>query len=453
MKNLKEKITGWGRTNPVFTEIYKPLDVEEIKNIIHNAPSKSIIARGLGRSYGDVAQLNDKNVVELSNFCNLQLYEESATLKAGAGASFNEILKFIVPKGFFLPVSPGTRNVTVGGAIASDVHGKNHHVDGSFGNHVSEIKLINGKGEEVIIAPNEENHEIDSQFWATIGGMGLTGIIYEATFKLIRIESSLINVDTSKFNDLETLMEAMLVADKKYHYSVAWVDSIHPKTRGVLTCGEHAKSEELVNISDKLKYDPKALTSTPSFLPNGLLNKFTVRLFNETWYRKAPDLRKNELQTISQFFHPLDGVENWNKIYGPKGFIQYQFAIPDSASYLIAKTLEVLREANALSFLTVLKRFGGKNKGFLSFPISGWTLAVDVPAAIPNLNEALNYLDSLVQREGGRIYLAKDSRQSSEMFFNTYPQFDRWLKVKNIMDPQNKFTSDLAERCKFFEKP
>ncbi len=441
-------ISGWGRNLPVSSNIVIPKKIEDIQDFIKESQPKSIIPRGLGRSYGDAAQLKDKNVIDLRHFTKLTLHKDEGTLTAGAGISFNEVLKYIVPRGFFLPVSPGTRNVTVGGAIASDVHGKNHHVDGSFGNHVFEIKLIDGLGNLKILTPDNEDKTLFEQFWSTIGGMGLTGVIIEANFKLIKIESSLISVDTSRHEDLESLMDAMLVADKKYRYSVAWVDSLHPKSRGVLTCGDHAKSEDLENSIDKLQYDPKSLTTTPSFLPNGLLNKLTVRLFNETWYRKAPQRKEKELQSIAQFFHPLDGVKDWNKIYGPKGFVQYQFAIPDESSYLISKTLKTLKEINAPSFLTVLKRFGKNNKGYLSFPISGWTLAVDVPAGIPNLNEALVLLDNEIADKGGRIYLAKDSRQSSEMFFKTYKQFEKWHKIKKEMDPKFIFTSDLAERYK-----
>tara|TARA_B100000212_G_scaffold123258_1_gene92432 strand:- start:1405 stop:2826 length:1422 start_codon:yes stop_codon:yes gene_type:complete len=441
-----KSISGWGRNTPVSSNIVIPKQIKEIQDFIKESQPKSIIPRGLGRSYGDAAQLKNKNVLDLKHFSELNLHEDLGTLTAGAGASFNEILKHIVQKGFFLPVSPGTRNVTVGGAIASDVHGKNHHVDGSFGNHVLEIKLIDGLGNLKILTPDNKDQILFEQFWSTIGGMGLTGVIIEATFKLIKIETSLISVDTSRYGDLESLMDAMLVADKKYRYSVAWVDSLHPKSRGVLTCGDHAKLEELESITNKLQYDPKSLTSTPSFLPNGLLNKLTVRLFNETWFRKSPQKKEKELQSIAQFFHPLDGVKDWNKIYGPKGFVQYQFAIPDESAYLVSKTLRTLKEINAPSFLTVLKRFGENNKGYLSFPISGWTLAVDVPAGIPNLNETLVLLDNEIANKGGRIYLAKDSRQSSEMFLRTYNQFKKWQKVKKEMDPKFIFTSDLAER-------
>jgi decaprenylphospho-beta-D-ribofuranose 2-oxidase len=361
--------------------------------------------------------------------------------------SLEKILRVIVPAGFFLPVTPGTRNVTVGGAIASDVHGKNHHVDGSFGNHVRRILLVDGTGTLRELSPCGSFDEAKF-FWATVGGMGLTGVIIEATFSLIPITSSLISVDTFRYQDLESLMAAMVEADAKYRYSVAWVDSLDPKGRGVLTCGDHAPSEVLTKTqqSDPLFYDPKALASAPPFLPSGLLNKITVRAFNAAWYRKAPKHRVGELQAISPFFHPLDGVQDWNRIYGPAGFLQYQFAVPNEAAHLVPRTLEVLRQVGAPSFLTVLKRFGPSNPAPLSFPFPGWTLAADVPAAVPGLLEVLDQLDEEVAGAGGRLYLAKDSRQSSEMFQATYPKIASWRQCLHRLNSANIMASSLYNR-------
>ena len=323
-------LSGWGRTNPVTAQVVQPSSVEQLQELIRCAPPRSLIARGLGRSYGDAAQLKDGTVIELPAFDRIELDAASGTVTAGAGVSLDQILRVIVPAGFFLPVTPGTRNVTVGGAIAADVHGKNHHVDGSFGNHVQRLLLVDGTGTLRELTPTGQGSVDEAQFfWATVGGMGLTGVIVEATFSLIPITSSLISVDTTRYRDLESLMAAMVEADAKYRYSVAWVDSLDPKGRGVLTCGDHAPAEALPpNLqADPLHYDPKALASAPPFLPGGLLNKLTVRAFNEAWYRKAPKHRVGELQAIAPFFHPLDGVQDWNRIYGPAGFLQYQFAV------------------------------------------------------------------------------------------------------------------------------
>ncbi len=440
-------LSGWGRTAPVTAQVVTPASVEVLQTLIQQAPPRSLITRGLGRSYGDAAHLADATVIELSAFQAITLDAANSTLTAGAGVSLDQILRVIVPAGFFLPVTPGTRNVTVGGAIAADVHGKNHHVDGSFGNHVKRLLLVDGNGIRRELSPGGSGEEA-ALFWATVAGMGLTGVIVEATFSLIPISSSLISVDTSRIRDLDTLMAAMVEADSRYRYSVAWVDSLDPRGRGVLTCGDHARCEEIPpNLqADPLAYDPKALAAAPAFLPSGLLNKLTVRAFNEAWYRKAPRQRQGELQAIAPFFHPLDGVQDWNRIYGPAGFLQYQFAVPDQAAELVPRTLEALRQVGAPSFLTVLKRFGPGNPAPLSFPIPGWTLAADVPAAVPGLLEVLDQLDQQVAAAGGRLYLAKDSRQSAGMFRRSYPRLPEWQASARLLDGGGKFYSNLSER-------
>jgi len=208
--------------------------------------------------------------------------------------------------------------------------------------NISRILLINGKGDIEVIKPQlEQSDRKNNFFWATIGGMGLTGIILEATISLIKIETSLMNVDTFICNDLEQLMNSMRSKDKEYTYSVAWVDSLHKKMRGVLTCGDHAKIEDLdYGRDDLLSYNSKTSASAPKLFPNGLLNKFTVKAFNELWFRKSSVLEKN-IQTIAQFFYPLDAINNWNRIYGPQGFLQYQFVVPDDKTYFIEKTLDI----------------------------------------------------------------------------------------------------------------
>ena len=442
-------LSGWGRTNPVTSQVVQPNSVEQLQELIRGAPPRSLIARGLGRSYGDAAQLKDGTVIELLAFDRIELAPANGVVTAGAGVSLDQILRVIVPAGFFLPVTPGTRNVTVGGAIAADVHGKNHHMDGSFGNHLERLLLVDGTGTLRELTPSGRGSvEAAEFFWATVGGMGLTGVIVEATFSLIPITSSLISVDTTRYRDLESLMAAMVEADTKYRYSVAWVDSLDPKGRGVLTCGDHAPAEALPpNLqADPLHYDPKALASAPPFLPGGLLNKLTVRAFNEAWYRKAPKHRVGELQAIAPFFHPLDGVQDWNRIYGPAGFLQYQFAVPKEAAHLVPRTLEALRQVGAPSFLTVLKRFGPSNPAPLSFPMTGWTLAADVPAAVPGLLEVLDQLDGEVAAAGGRLYLAKDSRQSRAMASTFYPDLPTWQHTRAGLDPHELFGSDLHHR-------
>lgn len=401
-----------------------------------------MLARGLGRSYGDAAQDGGGTVINLEHLNTRTL--KDGMLTAQSGASLDEILKQIVPAGYFVPVTPGTRMITVGGAIGADVHGKNHHRDGTFGVHVSELELVTGTGETKTFTQE------DPEFWATVGGMGLTGVVTSATFDLIEIETSLMSVDTERANDLDAVMSSMIAKDDGYRYSVAWIDSVATGAnfgRGVITRGEHATKEQLPNAhTDPLAYDAKILGTAPKVFPSGVLNRWTVRAFNEAWFRKAPKEKAGELQSIGAFFHPLDGVQEWSRVYGPKGFLQYQFVVPDDAAHVVAIALKRLQAAGAPSFLTVLKRFGAANNAPLSFPQPGWTLAADVPAGIAGLDDALDELDELVQSEGGRLYLAKDSRMDPQMMKATYPRLDEWKAMKQRMDPKGVFTSDLARR-------
>jgi decaprenylphospho-beta-D-ribofuranose 2-oxidase len=449
-----QTLTGWGRTRPARCSVLRPGSIEELRELVRKAGPASLIPRGLGRSYGDAAQLDGAAVIDPAYFDRIQLNPATASVTAGTGVSLDALLREIVPAGFFLPVTPGTRNVTVGGAIAADVHGKNHHGEGSFANHVQRLQMVDGQGDLWELSAAGEPAEA-AAFWATAGGLGLTGVITEASFGLIPIETTLISVDTDRHRDLDSLMAAMVEGDARYRYSVAWVDSLHPAGRGVLTRGDHTTLKQLretnatvagCHAGDPLAYDPRALASAPPFLPGGLLNTLTVRAFNEAWYRRAPRHRLAELQAIGPFFHPLDGVSDWNRIYGPAGFLQYQFAVPDAAAHLVADTLTALRKVGAPSFLTVLKRFGPANPGPLSFPHPGWTLAADVPAAVPGLGDTLSTLDEQVAAAGGRLYLAKDSRQSAAMFQRSYPRLAEWRDQRKLLDPRGVFHSDLARR-------
>ncbi len=435
-------LTGWGRTSPSAARVVPVTSIAQVQDVIAAAGTRGVLARGLGRSYGDAAQSGGADVLDLSAMCGVTLDPATATVSAGAGLSLDALMRVVVPAGFFVPVTPGTRMVTVGGAIAADVHGKNHHVEGTFGAHVSAMTLVDGRG---VVS---ELTQDDPRFWATVGGMGLTGILTEATFDLIPITSSLISVDTERADDLDDLMNRMIARDEEYRYSVAWVDSVHPSGRGVLTRGDHAPADWLPEKarSHALAFAPKVLATAPPLFPSGLVNPLTMRAFNEAWFRKAPRSRTGELQSIGAFFHPLDIVQDWNRVYGPAGFLQYQFAVPDAAGHLVATTLDRLRAVGALSPVTVLKRFGAANLAPLSFPQPGWTLAIDVPAGVSGLAQVLDDLDELVLEAGGRLYLAKDSRMSAAMMAASYPRLGEWQRVRDAMDPQGIFTSDLARR-------
>ncbi len=452
-KKIVKNISGWGRNNSVDVEIISPKNIEDIENIVKESKPKSIIARGEGRSYGDAAQVKEGKIIKLNNFKKIFPNYERNEITAQAGATFEEILEIIIPKGFFLPVTPGTKKITLGGAIAADVHGKNHHQDGSFGNYVKRINLINGFGNKVTLIPNQENNlEINEQFWATVGGMGLTGIILDATFSIIPIETSYIKEETLRYKNIEDLMNHMLKIDNLYKYSVAWIDSMHNDFRGILTYGNHVKANEIkkLAITKKLTFNPKSLINIPDLIPINLMNKIGIKIFNEIWFRKTPRIKSFKIVSIDNFFYPLDKIDNWNNIYGKNGFIQYQIIIPDKHSSMIKKILLRLKQINANSFLPVLKRLGESNKGYLSFPMSGWTISIDLPANNKKVEDLLNDIDIDIAQIGGRIYLAKDSRQSAIIFKKTYKSINFWLKQKQILDPKNIFISDIAIRLKLF---
>ena len=437
-------ITGWGRTSPSVATVVDVRTTSDVQEAIARAGPRGLLARGLGRSYGDAAQSGGGTVLDLSGMASIDLDTAAGTVTVGGGISLDALMKALVPAGFFVPVTPGTRMVTVGGAIAADVHGKNHHVDGTFGSHVTRMTVVDGRGEVTTLTPDTDTE----RFWATIGGMGLTGVIVDATFDLIPITSSFISVDTERATDLDDVMDRMIARDDDYRYSVAWIDSVHPAGRGILTRGDHAPADWLSGkqAQNPLAFNPKAIATAPAIVPSGLVNRLTMRAFNEAWFRKAPTRRQGELQQIGAFFHPLDIVQDWNRVYGPDGFLQYQFAVPDEAGHLVREALAALRRVGALSSLTVLKRFGAANPGPLSFPQPGWTLAVDVPAGVDGLAATLDRLDQQVLSAGGRLYLAKDSRMSPGMMAASYPRLSEWQRVRDAMDPNGVFTSDQSRR-------
>ena len=446
----EELLAGWGRTSPSTSTVASLMPGDNAAAVLTGAGPRGALARGLGRAYGDAAQ-NGGGLVIRPAGGTILLDAAAGTLTADAGTSLDEILRRVVPHGWFVPVTPGTRYVTVGGAIAADIHGKNHHRVGTFGAHVTSMDVLLADGQLRTVTPTAAEPADRELFAATVGGMGLTGIILNATIAMLPIETSLISVDTRRCTDLDDLMAHMVRADEEYTYSVAWIDSVAKGARfgrGVLTSGEHARLDQLPagKAGDPLAYDPSMLATAPSIVPGGLLNKLTVGAFNEAWFRKAPKHRADEIQSIAAFFHPLDGVSEWNRVYGPAGFLQYQFAVPDDQSWLVGHALTELQRIGVPSFLSVLKRFGPENDFYLSFPRAGWTLALDIPAGIPGLGDTLDVLDAAVIEAGGWLYLAKDSRASSHTIAAGYPQLAEFQRVRAAVDPNHLFSSDLSRR-------
>ncbi|MEX0768403.1 MAG: FAD-binding oxidoreductase [Microthrixaceae bacterium] len=449
LKTEPKLLAGWGRTAPTLADVVHAQSNEQVVAAVQAAHSRGIIARGLGRGYGDCAQNSGGLVLDgpaRSGIVDVDL--ELSQVRALAGTSLDDLMKWFVPLGMFVPVTPGTRSVTVGGAIAADIHGKNHHIKGSWGSHVLSLRLIDGLGTLRNLSPLDD----PELFWATIGGMGLTGIVVDATIQMAPIESSYVVVDTDRTDDLDGVMALMREGDEHYDYSVAWIDLIATGAnmgRSILERGRFATRDEALAAGhkDHFKYSPHQLISPPDLFPSGLLNRLTVRAFNELWYRKAPKMKRDHISSIEAFFHPLDMIEDWNRLYGQRGFLQWQFAVPDEATEVVRIAVERLSSAGASSFLAVLKRFGPGNIAPLSFPTHGWTLALDIPVAA-KLDRLLDELDELVVSAGGRVYLAKDSRVKPELVPAMYPRLDEWRQVRNAADPEGRFCSDMSRRLK-----
>ena len=427
------QIYGWGRYPRVDAKIESPASVEDCVQIVLN--HESIIPRGLARSYGDSSLAHC--VLETKEIKSSHDFEEATgTLRCSAGTTFDEILRLYVPNGWFLPVTPGTRFITVGGAIASDVHGKNHHLDGTFSNHVTEIDLLLGNGEIVKASPSLRS----DLFQATCGGMGLTGVILSATFKLIPITSSRMIQTTIKLPDLESTLKAF-EEKANSHYSVAWIDSLATGKnlgRSLMILGSHA--------TDKVfSYGRKELLSIPFDLPSATLNNFTVRMFNSLYYQRVRTTGTRVIP-LEQFFYPLDFIGNWNRLYGKQGLLQYQFVIPKRTGFEgIKSILSVIAESGVTSFLAVLKLFGQGNHQYLSFPFEGYTLALDFKAIPPSLS-LLEKLDDMLVGFGGRIYLSKDARMPESVFKSGYPNWRQFEDVRQRYHAIGKFSSLQSQR-------
>jgi decaprenylphospho-beta-D-ribofuranose 2-oxidase len=441
-------LTGWGRIAPTAARLAAPADPAGIAALLRAAPAPGVIARGLGRSYNNAAQNDGGLVIDTTRLDRITGFDrDSGLVTCEAGVSLEQLMIAALPAGWFVPVSPGTRQVTVGGAIAADVHGKNHHRAGSFGCHVPSFDLLLPDGRERRVTPQSE----PDLFWATAGGMGLTGIILRATVQLKRVETSRLRVDTVRTRDVDETMAYLTGTDHRYGYTVAWTDCLAAGGalgRSVITSGDFAALSDLAPAGrrDPLAFRPAARLGAPPVPTSYLINRYTVALANEAWYRKAPRRREGEIQTIGAFFHPLDGIRNWNRVYGPAGFRQYQYVVPFGHEEVVRRSLERISQARAPSFVTVLKRFGPGDPGFLSFPLPGWTLALDFPARTPGLASLLDWLDELVLEAGGRVYLAKDSRVSAQMFARMYPRLEEFRKLRAELDPTGILASDLSRR-------
>ena len=443
IRPMPEYLAGWGRFPVEEAFIYRPEKVQALNSLLSLG---NLTPRGLGRSYGDAALNRQGNVVDLTRLGRLlEFDEEKGLLTCEAGVSLADILEVFIPRGWFLPVTPGTKWVTVGGAIACDVHGKNHHIDSSFSQHVESLDLLLASG-EVVSCSRETAPDL---FWATVGGMGLTGVILRVAFRLRRIQTSYVHMKTVRVKNLDTMMETLEAQDPLYDYSVAWIDGLARGSalgRGIVLVGNHATLEELPaslrHAPLRVRHKQAGGLGLPSRLR--LVNHTTVKLTNSLYsLAHRPGER---LISYDNFFYPLDGLKNWNWVYGQRGLLQHQSAFPfTTGREALIQLLESTTAARYPSSLIVLKRFG-RQEGILSFPCPGYTIALDFPVYSSAFLAVLEEVDSLLLKHGGRVYLAKDARLSSDNFQGMYPRWKEWLGVKQEYDPTGLFTSSLGRR-------
>ena len=430
------ELSGWGKHPTINAEVFHPLTPEDVLRRLSDNPQKPLIARGLGRSYGDSSLA--PHVISTRYLDHLLSFDESSgVLTCSAGVSFADILAVLVPKGWFLPVTPGTKFVTVGGAIASDIHGKNHHREGSFTDHVSRLKIATIS--DGIVACSRERHP--ELFLATCGGMGLTGVILEATLRLKPIKSAYINATLLKAHTLAETLELFAIHQNAL-YSVAWMDCVSPGRalgRSVVILGEHADHGGLTPGN-------RRGLSVPVDLPSWVLNRSVLRTFNALYYNRLKKKRTDRRLHYERFFYPLDGIRHWNRLYGKAGFTQYQFVLPTEASLEgLRAVLERMAASQHSPALAVLKAFGKGNANYLSFPLEGCTLALDFRLDT-GVFDLLNELDSIVLDYGGRVYLTKDARMSADMLRCSYPGWQALMRVRKAVGADTVFHSLQSQR-------
>ncbi|EWY36367.1 FAD-linked oxidase [Skermanella stibiiresistens SB22] len=434
----KMTLTGWGRTRRAEVDACRPERGQTAIGLLKGRYDRGILAHGLGRSYGD-APLNDGGNILLTERLNrmVSFDPSDGTLVCEAGVTFDDLLTAFLPRGFLPPTSPGTAFATIGGAIANDVHGKNHDRVGSFGDHVLWLDLILPTGEMARVSPTER----PELFAATIGGVGLTGVILHACFRLRRVFSGSVDVRERRMPDLDAFMASLSEARETAGYSVGWIDGMArggDMGRGILETAETAATDAPAK--------PSKARAVPIDLPGFTLNPLSINLFNQAYYRRVSAEGRTRTMPIRQFLYPLDAIHHWNRIYGKRGFHQFQAVIPDAEAVAgMRKLLEAISEARAGSFLAVLKTLGGEGRGLLSFPTRGYTLALDFPRR-DGVEDLMARLTAIALDHGGRIYLAKDAVLDAASFARMYPKLGDFRHVLDGIDPDRRIQSDLSRR-------
>ncbi|QYH18951.1 FAD-binding oxidoreductase [Corynebacterium aquatimens] len=460
-----KSLYGWGRTAPSTAHVLSTPDVDVIRAAVAQVADENstlpehqrrgVIARGMGRSYGDPAQNGGGLVIDMQALNQIHSIDPaSGIVDVDAGVTLDQLMKAALPYGLWVPVLPGTRQVTIGGAIGPDIHGKNHHSAGSFGDHVLSMELLVADGRVLHLEPEGSADDPDGTlFWATVGGMGLTGIILRARIQMTFTETAYFISDTVRTSTLdETIEEHSHGQEEGYTYSSAWFDAISapPKTgRSTISRGSLATLAQLEEFAPKLAKDPlkfKApqLMTVPDIFPSWTMNQLTLRAIGEAYYfMGAPS--KNDIKNLTQFYQPLDLIGEWNRGYGDAGFLQYQFVVPTTAVEPFKDIIYQIQSSGHYTALNVFKLFGEGNRAPLSYPMKGWNVCVDFPIR-DGLNEFLDRLDDQVMEFGGRLYLAKESRTSAEKFHAMYPGMAGWLETRRAIDPTGVFASDMSRR-------
>ncbi|MFD4182789.1 FAD-binding protein [Rhodococcus sp. NPDC058514] len=447
----RRSLSGWGRRAATPADVLSTPDLETIAKAVSQAGPRGVIARGLGRSYGDPAQNAGGLVIDMTALDRIyHIDPDSGVVDLDAGVSLDALMRAVLPHGLWVPVLPGTRQVTVGGAIGADIHGKNHHSHGSFGNHVESLDLLTADGSIRTISPTGDEQAL---FWATVGGMGLTGIVVRARVRMKHTETAYFIADHDRTANLDETMELLTGgSDEGYDYSMSVPDTIStgPKLgRAGFTRGSLATLDQLPPKlrRDPLRFNAPQLLTVPDIFPSGLVNRLTTRVAAEAAHRMYPKHGRGTVQNLTQFYHPLDLLGEWNRAYGPQGFMQYQFSIPFGAEQQLADIVRRIAESGHRSFLNVFKRMGDSNPAPLSWPHPGFMLSLDFPIRA-GLGRFCDELDEQVLAAGGRLYFAKDSRTTPERITQMYPRLDEWRSVRDSVDPDRFFASDLARRLR-----
>lgn len=442
----KQLLSGFGRY-PVSAAWVAPVwSAADAQQRLADREGRKVLGRGLGRSYGDASLNRDGWCLDCTPSDRLLGFDpQRGRLHAEAGVTLEQVLQVMVPRGWFLPVTPGTKYPTLGGCVACDVHGKSRF---PLGHYLRRLHLVLADGREVTCSPAEK----PDLFWATIGGMGLTGLITSVELDLMRIESSYVKYEGLKAPDLETIFR-LLEETPPELMTVAWIDCLAQGRnlgRSILMRGRFAKRTELATARqrrDPLAVPRKPKVAVPLNFPGWVLNPLSMKAFNVAYYGKHPR-RLETLMDYDSFFYPLDSILNWNRVYGRKGLLQYQFLIPPPHSFEgVRAVLEAIARTGKASFLAVLKKFGAmQNRAPLSFPEPGYFLALDFPVGDGSILRDMEAWDKLVLKYGGRLYLAKDSRMRRQTFEPMYPRLKDWKRVKAKYDPHGVFASDLGRR-------